>query len=104
VIVAFEKVQKSMVRTIHRPVKREQDRTSRRVHSAQGNQSDPVLALLEAAPIDDESVTEDDERHIAEGWQAYREGKIVSAEGAKLECHGAIEGESARVEDRKAPS
>ena len=32
-----------------------------------GDAGDPVLAMLESAPIDDEPVTEDDERRIAEG-------------------------------------
>lgn len=41
---------------------------------------DPVLAMLEAAPIDDEPVTDDDRRHIEEGRQAYRLGLTVSAE------------------------
>lgn len=47
---------------------------------------DPVLAMLDAAPIDDESVTDDDRRHIEEGWQAYRDGRMLTAEEIKLAC------------------
>jgi hypothetical protein len=47
---------------------------------------DPVLAMLAAAPIDDEPITDDDRRHIEEGWQAYREGRVVSSEEAKQGC------------------
>lgn len=49
-------------------------------------EQDPVLAMLAAAPVDDEPVTDDDRRHIAEGWQAYREGRVVSSEEAKPAC------------------
>jgi hypothetical protein len=41
---------------------------------------DPVPALLAAAAVDDEPLSDDDRRHIAEGRQAYREGRFVSAE------------------------
>lgn len=49
-------------------------------------ESDPVLAMLAAAPYDDEPLTEDDKRHIAEGRRAYQDGQTVSAEDAKQAC------------------
>ena len=53
---------------------------------------DPVLAVLSAAPIDDEPVTEDDDRAIAEGWRAYRAGQTISADEAKRSLAGAKDG------------
>jgi hypothetical protein len=50
---------------------------------------DPVLAMLAAAPVDDEPITDDDRRHIEEGRQAYRDGCVVSAEDVKRACLGA---------------
>jgi hypothetical protein len=46
------------------------------------NDQDRVLTMLARAPVDDEPITDDDRRHIAEGWQAYREGRVVSSEEA----------------------
>ena len=46
---------------------------------------DPVLALLASAPVDDEPVTEDDGRQIADGWEAYRgKGVILSPQAKDL--------------------
>jgi hypothetical protein len=33
---------------------------------------DPLVAALEAAPLDDEPYTEEDETASAEGWAAYQ--------------------------------
>jgi hypothetical protein len=41
---------------------------------------DPVLRSFLFAPPDDEPVTEEEREAINEGWQAYREGRVVSAE------------------------
>lgn len=58
---------------------------------------DPVLALLAAAPLDDEPVTDDDRRHLDEGRRAFREGRVVSSEDVRRGCLGA-RGETDRVE------
>ena len=58
----------------------------RRSPEPEQEEQDPVLAMLAAAPVDDEPVTDDDRRHIGEGWQAYREGRVVSSEEAKQAC------------------
>lgn len=50
---------------------------------------DPVLAMLAAVVVDDEPVSDDDRRHIVEGRQAYREGRIVSAEEVRQACRDA---------------
>ena len=47
---------------------------------------DPVLAIMDAAPIDDEPVTEEDRRYIDLARQAYRDGDIVSAEEIRRAC------------------
>jgi hypothetical protein len=44
---------------------------------------DPVLTFLARAPVDDEPVTADDERAIAEGWDAHHRGESASAADAK---------------------
>lgn len=62
---------------------------------------DPVLAMLVAAPVDDEPVTDDDRRHIAAGWQAYRAGRVVSSEDAKQACLDA-KGDADRTEANQA--
>jgi len=64
-------------------------------------EQDPVLAMLAAAPVDDEPVTDNDRRHIAEGWQAYREGRVVSSEEAKQACLDA-KGDTGRKEANPA--
>ncbi|HZL48520.1 MAG TPA: hypothetical protein VFC30_05850 [Solirubrobacteraceae bacterium] len=38
---------------------------------------DPLVAALEAAPLDDEPYTEEDETASAEGWAAYRQGEAI---------------------------
>ncbi len=38
---------------------------------------DPVLAAVLAAPIDDEPVTEEEERGVAEAREEYRRGEAV---------------------------
>ncbi len=58
-------------------------------------EDDPVLAMLASLPIDDEPVTDEDRRHIVEGWQAYRDGQVVSAEEVRRGCLG-NEGETPR--------
>jgi hypothetical protein len=62
---------------------------------------DPMLAMLAAAPVDDEPITDDDRRHIDEGWQAYREGRVVSSEEAKQGCLDAG-GDTGRREKNRA--
>ena len=47
---------------------------------------DPVLAMLEAAPIDDEPVTEEDRRYIEMAREDYRNGDVVSAEEIRRAC------------------
>jgi hypothetical protein len=47
---------------------------------------DPVLALLATAPVEDEPVSEDDRKHIADGWQAYRDGRVMTEEEVKQGC------------------
>jgi hypothetical protein len=41
---------------------------------------DPVLRSLLFAPPDDEPVTDEEEAAIAEGWRAYREGRVLSSD------------------------
>jgi hypothetical protein len=50
-----------------------------RVRGPQKINEDPMLAILASLPVDDESVTADDRRHIDDGWQAYRNGQVVDA-------------------------
>jgi hypothetical protein len=38
---------------------------------------DPLVAVLEAAPLDDEPYTEEDETASDEGWAAYQQGEAV---------------------------
>jgi hypothetical protein len=38
---------------------------------------DPLAAALEAAPLDDEPYTEEDETVSEEGWAAYQQGEAV---------------------------
>lgn len=47
---------------------------------------DPVIAMLDAAPIDDEPLTDDDRRQIEEGRKAYREGRVFTAEEIRRAC------------------
>ena len=62
---------------------------------------DAVLALLAAAPVDDEPVTDDDRQHIAEGWRAYWDGQAVSAEDIRLACRGDTSDEDLMTPPRK---
>jgi len=50
-------------------------RRRRSTHERWRREADPVLALLAAAPVDDESVSLDDARYISEGRQAYTSGQ-----------------------------
>ena len=45
--------------------------------------SDPFRAALEAAPVDDEPVTEDEEAGAAEAREQYRRGETLSLEEVK---------------------
>ena len=38
---------------------------------------DPMVAVLEAAPFDDEPYTEDDRTASDEGWEAYQHGEAI---------------------------
>ncbi len=60
---------------------------------------DPVLAMLAAAPVDDEPVTDDDKWHIEEGRRAYRDGQVLSAEEVRRACLDPRGNESRRAED-----
>ena len=62
---------------------------------------DTVLALLAAAPVDDEPVTDDDRQQIAEGWQAYRDGQALSAEDMRRACRGDTSDEDLMTPTRK---
>jgi len=42
--------------------------------------------MLDAAPVDDEPVTDDDRRHVDEGGQAWRDGQMLLAEDIKVTC------------------
>jgi hypothetical protein len=46
---------------------------------------DPMLAAFLAAPIDDEPVTEDEERAVAEARQEYRRGEAVPLDEIRQE-------------------
>jgi hypothetical protein len=63
-------------------------RLLRRSARDQEPEDDPVLAMLASLPIDDEPVTDEDRRRIVEGWQAYRDGQVVSAEEVRRGCLG----------------
>ena len=38
---------------------------------------DPIVAALEAAPLDDEPYTEDDRAASESGWAAYQQGEAI---------------------------
>jgi len=44
---------------------------------------DPVVAMLESAPLDDEPVTDDDVRSLEEGWQDYLAGRYLTSDEVK---------------------
>jgi hypothetical protein len=46
---------------------------------------DPVLAAFLAAPIDDEPVTEEEERAVAEARDSYRRGEAVALDEIRHE-------------------
>lgn len=76
-------------------------RLRRRFSRPQETDDDPVLAMLASLPVDDEPVTDDDRRRIDEGWQAYRDGQVVSAEEVRRGCLDA-KGETRRIAKRRA--
>lgn len=46
---------------------------------------DPVLAVLEAAPFDDEPYTGDDRAASEEGWTAYQRGEAINVAELRAE-------------------
>jgi hypothetical protein len=46
---------------------------------------DPLVAALDAAPIDDELYTQDDDAVSAEGWAAYRRGEALGLSELRAE-------------------
>jgi hypothetical protein len=46
---------------------------------------DPLVAVLEAAPLDDEPYGEDDRGASDDGWTAYRRGEAVSVSELRAE-------------------
>jgi hypothetical protein len=99
-IMALAEVQEVLVESAGR-LRRRVAWLIRRSPEPEQEERDPVLAMLAAAPVDDEPVTDDDRRHIAEGWQAYREGRVVSSEEAKQACLDA-KGDTGRREANPA--
>jgi len=51
--------------------------------AANGPADDPMIAMLDAAPEDNEPLTDEDREAIAEGVREYRGGEFVSAAEAK---------------------
>ncbi len=52
---------------------------------------DPMIRVLDSAPLDDEPLTPEDEAAIREGLEAYRRGEVVSLDelmGEPDEAHG----------------
>ena len=47
--------------------------------------SDPLVARLEAAPLDDEPYSEDDARASEAGWAAYKRGEAVGLSELRAE-------------------
>jgi hypothetical protein len=47
------------------------------LHRLVDDTQDPVLARLQAAPLDDEPYTEEDRLASEEGWGAYLRGEAV---------------------------
>ena len=99
-IMALAEVQDVLVQSAGR-LRRRIAWLTRRSPEPEQEQQDPVLAMLAAAPVDDEPVTDDDRRLIAEGWQAYQEGRVVSSEEAKQACLDA-KGDAGRREANPA--
>jgi hypothetical protein len=46
---------------------------------------DPLTAALEAAPLDDEPLTDEDRAAAEEGWAAYRRGEAVDLDDLQAE-------------------
>jgi hypothetical protein len=46
---------------------------------------DPLVAVLEAAPLDDEPYAEDDRAASEEGWSAYRRGEAANLSELRAE-------------------
>lgn len=46
---------------------------------------DPLVAALEAVPVDDEPYTGDDQAASDEGWSAYRRGRAVKLSELRAE-------------------
>jgi hypothetical protein len=99
-IMALAEVQEVLVESAGR-LRRRVALLIRRSPEPEQEEQDPVLAMLAGAPVDDEPVTDNDRRHIAEGWQAYREGRVVSSEEAKQACLDA-KGDTGRREANPA--
>lgn len=51
---------------------------------------DPLVAALEATPIDDEPYTEGDEAASNEGWAAYRRGEAVELSELRAELESDV--------------
>jgi hypothetical protein len=54
---------------------------------AQEPGDDPMLEMLASMPIDGEPLTDEDRRNIDVGWQAYRDGQVVTAEEVRRRSH-----------------
>ena len=52
---------------------------------AQRRERDPVIEAFENAPLDDEPVTEEEERALEESREAYRRGETYTAEQIRQE-------------------
>ncbi len=87
-----------MVKAANRATKRIPHQVVPHAHPSRDDQPDRILTLLENAPVDDEPVTEDDRLQIAEGWEAYRTGRLVLGEEATHACLEADEGANGTVE------
>lgn len=54
------------------------DEAAAALHAIETRRNDPVGAFFDAAPLDDEPVTEDDERALAEAQADVDAGRVVS--------------------------
>ena len=75
--MALAEVQEFVAESVSR-LKRTTRRVAWLIRKPPEDDQDPVLAMLARAPVDDEPVTDDDRRHIAEGWQGLWDGQVVS--------------------------
>lgn len=55
------------------------------LEKAEKDKRDPLLELLDNAPLDDEPVTPEDEAASREALEAYRRGDFLTADEAKRE-------------------